>query len=623
MTDRFEKNIQKWAVSSPKEALMLPYLRQEDHIVCTTEAGEANLLIHHIPLHSIHSAAKEASVWAKSIDFGTSDLCYVYGIGLGYPFLALLPWLKKNKQRMVVFLEDDLGVIKRFMETETAEQFLGCAQVRLHYFSNLDQKDHFLESLYWNFALSPVTITAIPSYLAMKGKHFQELKHKISFTNALQNAMVDEYVNYGARFYMNYYTNLLKLPESCAGNKFFGKFKGVPAVICGAGPSLEKQMDQIGKLQNKALIFGCGSAMNALNAAGINPHFGAAIDPNSEQLKRLESNSATGVPYFYRNRVFPEALDKIKGPRLYITGCGGYDVSDWFEDKLKISRKELEEGYNVVNFSIEIAKQLGCNPIIMTGCDLAYTGMKAYADGVVTDPQVSVSQITGCDDYDDQAIIESDIFGEPTYTLWKWVSEAKWIGEFAKSNKRVKVINATEGGIGFPGVENMSLQECVNTYLDQKYDLHERIQELLEASAFKGITRKKIEHLVVEMHQSLQKCEAFLRTLLEENRKAMQKAKETKSLPDTLHSGAFALAEFELSEEPAYIYILSTFNSVYALLLSPKSEHIRNRMPRTPDWKKFIKNLELNNKKFHFLLKCSQINRGLIQLALQPQAESL
>ncbi len=617
MNKRLDKNLQKWAESSPKEALMLPYLKLDEHHTCVTELGEPNLSVQGVPLHDPHSAVKEAEKWAGNIEFRNCKLCYVYGIGLGYHYQALRPWLKKDKSRMVVFLEDDLGVIKRFMETEIAEKLLKDPQVRLHHFSTIDENDRFFETLYWNFALQPVAITAISSYIKNKSKRFEELSHKISFLNAHHNAMVEEYVNYGGPFFYNFYQNLLKLPASYSGNKLFGKFKGVPAIICGAGPSLERQMDQIAQHTDRALIFGCGSAMNALNAAGIMPHFGAAIDPNSEQLKRLKSNTAEDVPYFYRNRVYHEALNEIKGPHLYITGCGGYGVSDWFEDKLKIPRKELEEGYNVVNFSIELAKQLGCNPIIIVGCDLAYTGMKAYADGVVEDSSVTVPQITVCEDFDEQAIIETDIFGKPTYTLWKWVSEAKWIGEFAANNKKIKVLNATEGGIGFPGVINCPFSECVSTCLSKKYDLKERIEGEIRENSFKAITEKKILKLITELSESLVRCEGFLDTLIKEGNELIRKVKESKKVPDALHSGAFALAEFELSEEPGYTYVLSDFNSVYALLLSRSYDDIRSHMPRTPEWKKFIKGIELNNKKFIFLSNTSRINRALIQMAVK------
>lgn len=617
MSKRYDKNLQLWAVDSPKEALMLPYVNVGDYSPFLTKSGELNLLIGKTPLHDSQNALAEAEAWVKTIEFGKCQLCFVYGIGLGYSYLALRSWLKKSKNRMVVFLEDDLGVIREFMGTEVATKLLKDSQARLHYVSENSENDHFFKMLYWLFPLMPVAIACLPSYRKMKHKKFEELKHSISFTNSYHNSMLDEYINFGGPFFFNYYQNLLQLPQAHEGTKFFGKFKNVPAIICGAGPSLEKQMKQLKGLKNKALIFGCGSAMNALNAAGILPHFGAAIDPNPTQIIRLRENSAKNVPYFYRNRVHPEALTHVKGPRLYITGCGGYDLGNWFDSKLGIKTKELEEGYNVVNLSIEIAKQLGCNPIIIAGCDLAYTGLKSYAEGVEDNVKVTISQITTHDDFDQQAIVKPDVFGHPTYTLWKWVAEADWIGDFAKGNRKIRVVNATEGGIGFPGVENRSLQECIDTFLKQDYDLQPRIDTLVNETSLGRISQKKIIRLMEELSESFKKCQEHLTTLIEESVETGRRIAHTREVPDILHSGAFALAEFELSEEIAYTYLLNNFNSIFSLLLSREYDTVRNKMPRTHDWKKLLKTIEISNKKFNLLRNTCKANVAIIRWAIE------
>ena len=54
--------------------------------------------------------------------------------------------------------------------------------------------------------------------------------------------------------------------------------------------------------------------------------------------------------------------------------------------------KDLEEGHNVVNFSLSIAKALGCNPIILAGVDLALTDEKAYPPGILPYPLIDVEK---------------------------------------------------------------------------------------------------------------------------------------------------------------------------------------------------------------------------------------
>ena len=40
----------------------------------------------------------------------------------------------------------------------------------------------------------------------------------------------------------------------------------------------------------------------------------------------------------------------------------------------------------------------------------------------------------------------NDIHGNPVYTLWKWITEAKWISDFAENHPELTILNATEGG---------------------------------------------------------------------------------------------------------------------------------------------------------------------------------
>src|SRR5690606_32776531 len=101
---------------------------------------------------------------------------------------------------------------------------------------------------------------------------------------------------------------------------------------------------------------------------------------NPAQYTRLSQNTGYEVPFFYRNRMYHDAFRVIHGSRLYITGSGGYDTAEYFEKKLGIKGgEEIDEGHNVVNFCVEVAHEMGCDPIIFVGMDLAFTGMDTYA----------------------------------------------------------------------------------------------------------------------------------------------------------------------------------------------------------------------------------------------------
>lgn len=611
----FKNNLHLWAKTCPKQAVMLPYIDSTSLHSCLTKKNEANLQTiidgREVALHSMEGAVDEAAQWYESLPLKGIPLVCIYGVGLGYYYDAIRPWLKKSRKRRVVFLEDDLAVIQRLLGTERGTKLLQDPQVQLLYFKD-SQSEEIFEGFYWNFAMTRLAVTSLTSYSKFKTVLLDELRHKIAYDASMKNALVEEYMRYGANFYINYYQNILCLDKSYLGNQFFGKFHKVPAIICGAGPSLAKNIHLLKNLLDKAVVFAGGSALNVLNGSDFQPHFGAGIDPNPAQYTRMSQNRGYEVPFFYRNRMYHDAFRMIHGPRLYITGSGGYDTAEYFEKKLGIKGgEELDEGHNVVNFCVEVAHAMGCDPIIFVGMDLAFTGMDAYAPGVLEDAKVSQSAILDVEDEDSKAIIKKDVFGEPTYTLWKWVAESEWIGEFAKDHPSITMINCTEGGLGFPGIVNNTLQEASDRLLVRSYELGNRIHGETQNSAFTKITRKKIAKSMRELAESLKRTIEDLAILSEEAQANIAKIKE--GAIGIVQSGRAALAETDLAEEPGYQYVVGVFNEVFARLLSGDVHEIN--VGRNSEKQRRIKKLELACSKFTFLSRVAQVSDGLIDYA--------
>ncbi len=596
---------------------MLPYVDSTSLHSCQTEKKEANLKTgmggKEVALHSMKGAAEEAERWFVSLPLKGIPLVCIYGGGLGYYYDAIRPWLKKSRKRRVVFLEDDLAVIQKLLGTERGTKILQDPQVQLLYFKDAKSEEIF-EGFYWNFAMTKLAVTSLTSYSKVKASSLDELRHKIAYDASMKNALVEEYMRYGANFYINYYQNILCLDKSYLGNHFFGKFHKVPAIICGAGPSLAKNILLLKNLLDKAVVFAGGSALNVLNGADFQPHFGAGIDPNPAQYTRMSQNRGYEVPFFYRNRMYHDAFRMIHGSRLYITGSGGYDTAEYFEKKLGIKGgEELDEGHNVVNFCVEVANAMGCDPIIFVGMDLAFTGMDEYAPGVVENAKVSQSAILDVEDEDSKAIIKKDIYGEPTYTLWKWVAESEWIGEYAKDHPLITMINCTEGGLGFPGIANQTLQQVADRWLVRSYEIRNRIHGETQNSAFSGITRKKVIKAMKDLSSSLKRTLEDLSILSAEAKANIGKIKE--GAVGVIQSGRAALAETELAEETGYQYVVGVFNEVFARLLSGDVHEINVR--RYSEKQRQMKRLELGCQKFTFLSRAAQVSEALIEHAFE------
>lgn len=625
--DCFHTNLQMWARENPQKALFIPYIDEESLTFTKTAQGELNLQKtidgKTVYYHNQESAKKEAEEWFASLDLRIAEVIYVYGIGLGHYYKAAKEWLEKNPKRAIVFLEDDLAVLHRFFQTELATEMLENPQVRVQYFRDLKDWEDLFFDLYWDYVLTQMTVSGLLFYQKNKTQNYEELTHKIVYDSAIKNALVEEYLRFGTSFFINFYHNMLWLSESWKGNHMYDKFKNIPAIICGAGPSLMNNIDILHNYKDNAIIFGGGSSLNALSSHDILPHFGIGIDPNPTQQFRLSTNKAYEVPLFYRNRMHYEAFRMIHGPRLYISGAGGYDVSDLLDEKYGVKEEEyVDEGHNVVNFGLELANRMGCNPIIFVGVDLAYTDMQAYAQGVVDeDVTVKTAEILNTDDFDTQALLKTDVHGKPIYTLWKWIAESNWIGEYQKEHPHLTVVNCTEGGLGMPGIPNMTLKEAAEKFFTTTWDLNTRVQGEILNSELPEITEERVFNDIKELGESVTRSKEHLEELINDSKRLQRDLMEKKEVPKIIQSGLAALAETELTEESAYEYILDIFNLVYSRILNREIHKIQALEGKEAEWELLLKRTNINLNRLTFLLNVAAVNEEIIKRALHERLE--
>lgn len=615
---RLQANSERWSQTDPKHAVTLQFLDTEGYAFDQTENGEWNLFHEGSYYHSQQGAQEEADRWFAEQELDECTLLYVYGVGLGYLYKAAKSWLKGDRKRHLVFLEDDLQVISMLFQTPLGAELLRDKQVQLHYIRSAHESAYTFEFLFWNFLNCSFNVSALPFYAETRAKSFEEVTHKLVHDAAIKSAILDEYLKYGIAFFRNFYPNMFSLPGSYHGNGLFGKFEKVPAIICGAGPSLAKQLDTLRQLDNRALLFAGGSALNALNNAGIMPHFGAGVDPNPPQYDRYMSNTSFEVPFFYRGRLFHQALEVIHGPRLYLNGCGGYDVPRFFEERLGIMGEELEEGHNVVNFMVGLAHAMGCDPIILVGVDMGFTDQRLYAPGVTEEGAVSIESMQQAEKYDDRPLLREDINGKPLYTLWKWIAESDYIGQYAKDHPELTVINATEGGLGFPGVPNQPLSGVVRRLLNSSWDLRSWVHSEIQQCALPQADGPAITTLMQELKGSLERSRAHLKALREEGKRARKQIRSEGAMVGPLESGNAVLHEVDLGEEVGFQYVLHNFNEAYNWVLQQQFDQLKKARSEKS---RQLKTLQIQDRKYKFLLDVIKANILVIDWALKEEAE--
>lgn len=625
-SERFKKNVDKWAAVNHSTPSVILNADCRHLNFCVTGSDEQNLKIekdgHTVYYHSPDGAQQEAEQWMKELDLADDKILYVYGIGLGYYYDAAKEWLNSNLEHLLIFLEKDPAVFHRLFETEKGEEILNSNQVLVYWYDTAGgNAQRLLEKLGSMYVFSDFQISALKYYLDTDSQQLAVIEKTISYFRNLHSGSAIESMSFGKGFFTNFYSNILYLSESYLGNALKDKFKGVPAIVCGAGPSLGKNLDLLGTLKDRALIFAGGTAMNALNTGGVLPHFGVGIDPNWHHYLRLITNIAYEVPFFYRTRMFHHAFRAIHGDKLYVCGSIPYGISKTFEEKFGIKEEAITEGFNVINFSVEIAKLLGCSPIITVGVDLAYTNDKSYASGIVTHPLHDSKRNIKTKEASDELVVRPDVNGKPVNTLWKWVNESLWYTNFVQTNPGVAVINSTEGGLGFPGVLNIPLAYVAEHILKKQYDIETRIHTEMQNSRMPPeVTFEKVKENILETRASMITCLQLCYALKEEYGAILNDLTQGKDGPPNLVTDSILDHISALDGELAYSTLIIYFDEKYLHCYGQYLRRLENEEDHSKAHEIAKQKVTLNVQRFAFLVNNIADHVGLIDSILMTQS---
>lgn len=433
----------------------------------------------------------------------------VYGIGSGDFYRKRKKWLEEKKERQLFFIEDDLEAVSRLAETEMGKEILTSSQVEVCTWESPLSLEPILKKIAWKTVFQPCALASLPSYKKGKKEKWAQIE-KLSASLFLGVQLVaSDYSDFGVKIFDNLYRNLLMGKPWRSASHLQGAFEGIPAVICGAGPSLKKNGHLLSKLSSKALLFAGGSALNVLESLGITPSFAAAIDKEAP-LEVFKRQSFWETPFFFQGRISHENFSLVHGEPLFVSDSGGYPLEKWLYQQLSLEEEAVDGGWNVATLLIRLAILLGCSPIILVGMDLAFSEKASYAKG------------EGLTQKDPHGLIPcQDLSGKEVLTQKDWLMAAKWIEKTAEEAKS-PLINCTEGGLGFGNkVPNLTLQE-VEKQLERSYDLKGLVHQALVSCPKKEISSPRVLQALSRIEKSLFLTDVLCDEALLELEKAFQ-----------------------------------------------------------------------------------------------------
>ncbi|MEN9343898.1 MAG: hypothetical protein RLZZ453_685 [Chlamydiota bacterium] len=458
---------------------------------------------------------------------------YLYGIGEGTYYELLKPWLGQAKEHRLIILQENMDELRAFCERQEAPELFNDRQVIVRSYTRNICLDAHVQALVSAFPCDRLEV--VTSY-AKKTPYFRRLRLELLRKSTLSWAVAMESLQY-PKLMANVLANFPFVSQSAIVNRWKGRFEGIPAIICGAGPSLHKEIASLKQLEDQALIMAGGSTMTALSYHGIEPHLALAIDPNKEEFHRLKEANFFHTPLIYGSRLEKDVLNLWSYDLGYLISDTGGPCERHLEQALNLEDLPVGpelgmEALSITTLAIAMAVHMGCNPIILCGIDLAYTDSAAYTTGILsssTDAMDTRSSERKCS--------RKDIHGRSIQTAVKWIMESECISTFAKMHPKTRFINVSQGGLGFKGIENSSLGKmCFKEARDLRGKVHAEMQR-----AQSGISLATIHEKKAEIRESLQ-------SLLDLCKEALQEIESSLEFP----TPRFTLLEYEMQEKSAW-----------------------------------------------------------------------
>ena len=182
------------------------------------------------------------------------------------------------------------------------------------------------------------------------------------------------------RYLCNTIRNTSVISRSANVDALKGAMRGVPAVIVAAGPSLDRQIEELRWVGSRAVVIAVDTAVRPLLDAGIYPDLAVALDPSAANARHLRDISDPRRPFLVaEGSMDPEALAPFDG-RLFVFEVSGHHPWPWLRS-IGIDRGRLRAWGSVLTAAFDLALEAGCDPIVFVGADLAYSEGRPYARG--------------------------------------------------------------------------------------------------------------------------------------------------------------------------------------------------------------------------------------------------
>lgn len=310
---------------------------------------DGKIIYYHSNISPIAAAMDKAFEWYD----GTKFHYVVLGLGLGYDVLQLIQISDAiivdvyEPRKEIIELANIFGVLSQLKE---------CGQVNIHFDCDLKMYNNAITDAYTKSVIHYPTVQTIED---------ETLRENIE--NYYIRA--SSYSNQEMTMLRSFVENQKVKAESA--NVLHKQLEGRDVYVIAAGPSLDKNIDELKNVKDKGIILATGTVLKKMLRLGIRPDYVVIIDANHTTYKQVEGITKCDVPMIFLSTAYYEAVNDYKAKK-YIACQEGYFYAEQLAENNNWSL--YSTGGSVTTLCIDLALRAGCRRLITVGLDLALTG---------------------------------------------------------------------------------------------------------------------------------------------------------------------------------------------------------------------------------------------------------
>ncbi len=405
--------------------------RQKGYEIEQTSSGAYTLSVKleevpyylHSNINPVWESKKLAAYWyeVEKRDY------IIYGLGLGYPMLALAD-LDSGIQ--IQIYESDLTIIEIALAYGCLSRLLEENRVRLIY-------DPYGEKLRKELRKGKgAFLPFYPSVMIVRDDAFREwLELRFIQYQSMKNQLLQLQQNFRENRRLDC-ASIQKRKEE--GKRFF---------VISAGPSLDDNYLELKQKKDEDVFLATAPVLRKLLQVGIRPDYVVISESSQKQKELLNGIESIEIPLLFLSTASWKYVQNYPGEKYILCQRG-------FEPAEKLAEKKgwplLEAGGSVAIIALSAALELGAKEIIFVGQDLAYSKNKRHAEGTSGTEMSAESGFC----YQRKDIDGNIVLVPRNLELFRIRLE-----ELVAKNPQVRFRNATEGGVAIKGVPNVRLKE--------------------------------------------------------------------------------------------------------------------------------------------------------------------